>query len=382
MASSPALSQEDPVLCLRMKSSCGELVPPQATIESYEHRDTLVDFLHVMMCQETSTYKCRDYLRRSNRHKNTKKLILSAGDKSKHNDLLILDEVDILCREKMCEWSYRVVDHFRVNREVVAVAFSYLDRFMDQCTSIDKSAFKLAAMATLHMATKIISSNKAEILMSNLAELSRGEFDIAHIIKMESIVIDALHWRMHPPTVQSFIYYLIELLPQQNQGKTLSSISIRAIFQRASFFAELLVFDYEVVTTSRSALALAAMMNAMEGMNDNVLSELDQFKFLDTLGTQIGLDVPAATLDYTRKRLWYLYSQSTQYQDDGILLQRKQKLQQERQQEHSPQKAAGTFNSSGSITTDRGDSPPDHSKADKQQGRTSQKNLSPTSVLL
>ena len=61
-------------------------------------------------------------------------------------------EVDAVCREKMCEWSYRVCDHFHVPRDMVAISFSYLDRFLDRC-QCDRTTFKLAAMTTLYMAT-------------------------------------------------------------------------------------------------------------------------------------------------------------------------------------------------------------------------------------
>jgi hypothetical protein len=51
-------------------------------------------------------------------------------------------DVDESCREKMCEWSYRICDHFNTSREIVAIAFNYLDRFND-VTRCDRTAFKI-----------------------------------------------------------------------------------------------------------------------------------------------------------------------------------------------------------------------------------------------
>lgn len=41
-------------------------------------------------------------------------------------------KVDDCCRLKMSEWSYKIVDFLPANREIVAVAFNYIDRFCDR----------------------------------------------------------------------------------------------------------------------------------------------------------------------------------------------------------------------------------------------------------
>jgi len=41
------------------------------------------------------------------------------------------DEIDDIYRLRMSEWSYRVIDYFGVSREIVAISFDYLDRFID-----------------------------------------------------------------------------------------------------------------------------------------------------------------------------------------------------------------------------------------------------------
>ena len=49
-----------------------------------------------------------------------------------YNDLLLQQEQqdnDNICRKTMCEWSYQIVDSLGFRREVVAIAFNYLDRF-------------------------------------------------------------------------------------------------------------------------------------------------------------------------------------------------------------------------------------------------------------
>lgn len=255
----------------------------------------------VMVLQENySHYQCRDYLQR-------RKLVSDESAPAAEE----LTEVDTLCREKMCEWCYRVVDHFHASRDIVGVAFNYLDRFVDKC-SCDRTAFKLAAMTCLYMATKLFHSR--EISMSSLAELSRGEFDVIHIAEMEGIILQTLNWRLHAPTSQCFINQLQGLLPTTKQGPV-----TRAIYQRAMFFGELSLFDYCFVTQPRSAVAIAALLNAMEGMDESAVSREDHVVFLEAVKEAVGVAYPPELIESIRNRLWYVYSQSAQYQEDEVL---------------------------------------------------------------
>lgn len=296
-----SLSQMPPLLNLRMKSN--RATPPSERFEGFD--DDMADRVRIMMVQDESpTYKCRDYLLRR-KMKQTE--ATESGDDASEN--VYLSEIDTLCREKMCEWAYRVVDHFQASREIVAIAFRYLDLFVDRC-SCDRSAFKLAAMTSIYMATKIF--NTREISMRSLAELSRGEFNVAHISEMEGIILHSLEWRMHPPTAQCFINHLHALLPLPKGSIT------RAIYQRSTFFAELSLFDYCFVSQSKSAVAIAALMNAMEGMEGTV-SMKDLEEFYQAIDAVAGHGHSQETIESIRNRLWYVYSQSAQYLEDDLI---------------------------------------------------------------
>jgi hypothetical protein len=159
------------------------------------------------------------------------------------------------------------------------------------------------------MAMKLF--NAREISMRSLAELSRGEFDMAHIAEMEGIILKTLSWRLNPPTPQCFINALYGLLPSA------STPVKRAICQRATFFVELSLFDYCFVTQPRSAIALAALLNAMEGMDETVVSKQDQLEFVKTLRETVKVEHSEEKVESIRNRLWFIYSQSVQYQADS-----------------------------------------------------------------
>jgi Cyclin, N-terminal domain len=269
-------------------------------------REQTLDSLSVLMLQEES-YKCRDYIgRRRKRTVHTMDMDLS--------DHVNDDMVDEVCREKMCEWSYRVCDHFQTSREIVAFTFSFLDRFIDRC-SCDRTAFKLAAMTALYMATKLL--NAKQLSIRSLADLSRGEFEMAHIAEMERIILDTLEWRVNPPTVQSFITILRPLL-----GKLGSSSIVNDICDRATFFAELCVYDYQFITEERHFVATACFLNAIESLENLDIVKESKREFFLVLQAEIGASLDMSTIEKAQTRLWYLYSCSAQLQyDDADTIQ-------------------------------------------------------------
>eukprot|EP00521_Asterionellopsis_glacialis_P010200 CAMPEP_0195302580 /NCGR_PEP_ID=MMETSP0707-20130614/31329_1 /TAXON_ID=33640 /ORGANISM="Asterionellopsis glacialis, Strain CCMP134" /LENGTH=456 /DNA_ID=CAMNT_0040365881 /DNA_START=670 /DNA_END=2040 /DNA_ORIENTATION=- len=353
--------EQQPLLSLRMKmipSSCyssssslyntrtrpqeEEESPKDFTPNLQQVQEDCQDRLLVMMKQESTTYKCGDYMaQRSSQEAEPPCLVSEEHQKpptpKKH--------VDPLCREKMCEWSYRVVDHFHASRETVALSMNLLDKFMEEC-DCDKSAFKLAAMTTLHVATKLLSCSSMTthphdlmmfrhqhssgtspsspvISMSNLAELSRGEFQVMHMVDMEGIIMETLGWHVNPPTFQSFCHdYIMGYL-----APLVDAPVLKAIYPRAMFFCELALFDYGFITIPKSTLALACVLNAMEGLDPQYCGPVHESQLQEQLCLSIDLHWSSTHLDFLRNRLWYLYSQSTQYYEDGLLQQQQHKEQ-------------------------------------------------------
>jgi len=212
---------------------------------------------------------------------------------------------DIICRLKMCAWSYRVCDYLLINRETVSAAFSFLDRFVDQCFC-DRTAYKLASMTCLYMATKMFNTKQMSI--SSLANLSRGEFSTHHIAEMERLILETLKWKMNPPTVQAYLQRLWTLVPCTESLRQI-------ILSKANFFAELCVFDFQLLSFhDRYQIAIACLLNSMEGLTvPNI-----------RLGLQNAFQMPMSTnttesdLSSLRERLWILYSYSNQPEEVNV----------------------------------------------------------------
>ena len=89
-------------------------------------------------------------------------------------------------REKICEWSYQVIDHFDFSREVVSIAIHFLDRFL-ATRPVNKKLFQLAAMTTLYLAIKLFEPGN--LSMSSMIELSRGYFMVEQMAEMEMAIL-------------------------------------------------------------------------------------------------------------------------------------------------------------------------------------------------
>ncbi|KAG7362248.1 cyclin-like protein [Nitzschia inconspicua] len=230
--------------------------------KAMEQREAISENVQSLLNQQHSgDYDCVDYLSLKVWSKNVYDLLPHC--RLKHMQHPGDSRVDEFCREQIVEWSFRVVDYFRIDREVVAVSISLLDRFLAQC-ECDRSTFKLAATTTLHLAVKLLHPYKLGEL-GILSDLSRGEFDMKDVACMERHILQCLQWKMHPPTPNAFSTLLLDFI-FSHQSLNLSSTDVDDLYDISSFFTELSLCDYYFVGIAPSSIALASVVNALEGM--------------------------------------------------------------------------------------------------------------------
>mmetsp|Transcript_20972 Transcript_20972/g.45626 ORF Transcript_20972/g.45626 Transcript_20972/m.45626 type:complete len:590 (+) Transcript_20972:196-1965(+) len=227
-------------------------------------------------------------------------------------------------REKICQWSYNVVDHYKLPREIVSISINFFDRFMATLSTPEEASHDtsshsssdthskshasgsvknskngsngatqpgdlalLASLGTLHLATKVHLTNHNDYdpelgpieeqhhripSMQSLAMLSRGQFGPDSIVEMEKSLLRALNWKLHPPTLFFLINMLLELIPttQEDPNDGIKKSIRDDLFEAAMYLAELSVCDVFFVEHQipSSTIALAAICTAM----DNLLS--------------------------------------------------------------------------------------------------------------
>jgi len=253
----------------------------------------LPERFRAMRSQEDTAYACPDYLE-----------TLTTPPPDPAAPAAPRSGVNEVWREKICEWSYQVVDHFDFNREVVAISLSYLDRFL-ATRRCNRKVFQLAAMTTLYLAIKL--NEPRTLKMGSLVELSRGYFTAEHIAAMEEAILRALEWRMHPPTSLAFIRHYLTLLPPDAARNG----TWHDIMEMSRFLTELSVCDYFFVNHPPSAIGLAAVLNSLDGLDEHRLTPVQRETFLAEITSHSGLRHDAPAVTEVRTMLRQMYHQST-----------------------------------------------------------------------
>lgn len=226
-------------------------------------KDDVPDRIAIMLIQEENEYSCFDYL--------------AANEAIRRKAAKPVDED---CRVKMCEWCYQVVDFCKFRRETVGIGMSYLDRYM--CSKKGKKAlgdrkeYQLVAMTCLYIAIKL--HEPLEMETSLLADLSRGCYTEMEFANMEKCILEAIEWRVSGPTPLAFVLHFISFLPD-----IISSSVIEAIFDYARYQTELAIGDHYFVKSKPSVVGMAALLNALEGMDTALVPERIQKRLVRTI---------------------------------------------------------------------------------------------------
>jgi hypothetical protein len=209
-----------------------------------------------------------------------------------------------------------VVDHFDLNREVVSTAMSHLDRYLGvYIGTVDKNLFQLVSMTCLYLSIKL---NEHEHLiiqgsvssMDTILKLSNGFFKLEEMEKMERELIDALQWRVHPPTGQVYVNQFLKYLSIDDDHQELQDL--------ASYTIELAVMDYFFISYKNSDIAIAALLNSIhilgsdhDHCHNNSHRSLQQMQInLLSFTSEFLIDVYSPSFIACRDRLSLIYTQA------------------------------------------------------------------------
>lgn len=207
--------------------------------------------------------------------------------------------IDQLCRLKMTQWCFNVVDYIKFRRETVCIAMSYLDRFLSSgCPRAQqvincRRKYQLASMTTLFMAIKINEPVIVEIPM--LSDLGKGLYTTGDFRQMETDILVALNWRMHGPTAQEFVLHLLTIMKQQMP----TNCDIQKVMELAMYQIELSACDYYLMTQKPSVIATASIWNCVEHSSPAASDTLSRSLF--ELASSVGIQME--NLLSTKQRL-------------------------------------------------------------------------------
>lgn len=184
-----------------------------------------------------------------------------------------------ICRGKLCDWCYSIVDGYELDRSTAAVAMSYFDRLVPRTKG---RYWILSIAACLNIAIKVnsyggqmISPKKMAELASTIMSNNDKSYSSGDILKMEIYVLEELDWFVNPPVPQTFLDIISPILTHSpmcqydfdDEDNVVIDGEVRHILcQTAQFLCELSVFDVFFSTENPSAIAIAALLVALDVM--------------------------------------------------------------------------------------------------------------------
>lgn len=220
--------------------------------------------IQTMRYQENTTYATSDYF------------YIQSQKVAQHHTLQpeFIAKIDADSRTKIVNWCYQIIEFCQFDREIVEYAMSYFDRFM--MTSVgakalhDHSYFQLTCLTCLYTAVKIHEFEAMDPAL--VSKLSYGLYTCAEIEAMEVTILNAINWRVNPPTSLSFVREFLQIVPDALFDIAASS-SIEEFHETLDCLirmqTELSVQDYRYVTIKPSYVAYCAFMNSIETLIDD-----------------------------------------------------------------------------------------------------------------
>ena len=163
----------------------------------------------------------------------------------------------------MSSWAYKAVDVFHLDRDLVAVAFNLLDRYLatelksEDCAIISREDFQLFCMTCLYMSVKILEPTTRKLSISALIDMSRGYYCADDVAETEVDILHALEWRLNPPTALAFVHELLS-----GGGDQKSVVVPVEMMDCCRHYTEMAVMDEYFVSHKASTVAVAAIWMA------------------------------------------------------------------------------------------------------------------------
>ena len=282
----------------------------------------VTDRLNAMLETERRPhFQCSDYLSSSSVSSSRKSNRLS--QRSSQRALLTPTS-----RSKIVSWLYDCTAYLSLQRECVAIAMGYVDRFMSieprnqrrkavvnkkrklaahenvskgvlatrNNALNDATAYQLVAVSALLLAAKQVHRH-AIPNVSTLVQVSHNNYTPEEIVSMERILLSGLHWHLCGPTSLEFAYYVTALLARVVDDRKKDIIA--SVIEHARLQIEYSISNYNLsVLCGPSAIALAAVLNSVDS-SDFVTSKEKQ-NFGRLLLSTTGMDVRSEEVEEVR----------------------------------------------------------------------------------
>lgn len=189
---------------------------------------------------------------------------------------------------------YAFVDRFGIDREVVAIAVNYVDRYFHQnMRAFESDEVNRIILASTLLAIKTnkssMSDEDANTYATYLCEIAIGDErpTVAAVLEMEKEMLQALDWRLHVPTTHQFAACFADLHPLLLRD----TASVEYIHEVTQLQVELALFHPELMVNYKpSVIAYAALLRAEEQIDPQMFPSYEMRDQFHSLHDILGLD--------------------------------------------------------------------------------------------
>ena len=208
-------------------------------------------------------------------------------------------------RSKICNWIFQTADHLALRTETAIVAVNYLDRFL--CSDIsskaktarcDRMEYQLVALTCLFVSVKINDSVNVEETMSLILS-SSGLYTASDLRQCEEAILQGLQWRMQGPTACIFVMCLLDLVPDSVKTDELMAKMYADTIQQI----KLATGDYACIILRPSCLAIASLLNVLEGVTEEDFPSASRREFFYKVSNAFHVEVTSKLMNAIKMRL-------------------------------------------------------------------------------
>mmetsp|Transcript_11589 Transcript_11589/g.24730 ORF Transcript_11589/g.24730 Transcript_11589/m.24730 type:complete len:429 (+) Transcript_11589:276-1562(+) len=205
--------------------------------------------------------------------------------------------VDERCRSKMLDWCSKMLDYFEIDQCIVAVAAYYQDRYlgteMGKAARNNRAIFRVVSVTSLYIAIKLRVPHRWNVTAQAFAQLCQGSISGDDINDMEINILFALGWNVNPPIPMEYVEAYLDLIFTTkdrcrvgsvssilNEDGVLFTPSINVgvkdcashqelkdhILELVHYQLEIALHDNRLFKAPSSVVALAAVVNSLEGL--------------------------------------------------------------------------------------------------------------------
>jgi len=190
-----------------------------------------------------------------------------------HSELAIALPVDKDARQQIAQWCMTVLDICNYSKEYTTITMSILDRFVSTSNGhdilLDRSQYRLAAITALYLTFKV---HCPKVLSPcTITQLSRGLYTMTDIEVMELRILEAIQWRIHPPTLIDFVRVYFDIIISKlqriidhNDIRFIDKQTQHAIMELVTYQTNIIVVNFEITIEKSSHVAVAVLFNVLE----------------------------------------------------------------------------------------------------------------------